>query len=136
MVGCDVTDDSRLQYGSVDRKPRSARFGPPGKAALGGEAQVVAWKVGNVRQRQEGINKLSSVVAQLVECRTGTPLKQVRFPGAARDFSPRVSLQCTVSHGARTPLCAVACINICAHVKDPVVHVRVRWIMETLKHPT
>ena len=24
---------------------------------------------------------------------------------------------------------------ICAHVKDPVVHVRVRWIMETLKHP-
>ena len=26
-------------------------------------------------------------------------------------------------------------VNICAHVKDPVVHVRVRWIMETLKHP-
>ena len=35
----------------------------------------------------------------------------------------------------RTPPCAIACINICAHVKDPVVHVRVRWIMETLKHP-
>ena len=30
--------------------------------------------------------------------------------------------------------CAIACINICAHVKDPVAHVRVRWIMETLKH--
>ena len=29
---------------------------------------------------------------------------------------------------------AIACINICAHVKDPVVHVRFRWIMETLKH--
>ena len=29
--------------------------------------------------------------------------------------------------------CAIACINICAHVKDPVVHTRVRWIMETPK---
>ena len=28
----------------------------------------------------------------------------------------------------------ITCINICAQVKDPVVHVRVRWIMETLKH--
>ena len=27
-------------------------------------------------------------VAQLVEHRTGTSLRQVRFPGAARDFSP------------------------------------------------
>ena len=25
--------------------------------------------------------------------------------------------------------------NICAHVKVPLIHVRVRWIMETLKHP-
>ena len=33
-----------------------------------------------------------------------------------------------------TPACAIACIYICAHVKDPVVHVRVRWIMESLKH--
>ena len=33
------------------------------------------------------------------------------------------------------PQCATACINICAHVKDSAVHVRVRWIMETLKHP-
>ena len=31
--------------------------------------------------------------------------------------------------------CAIACINICAHVKDPVVCVRVWWIKETLKHP-
>ena len=31
------------------------------------------------------------------------------------------------------PSCAIACIHIYAHVKDPVVHVRVRWIMETLK---
>ena len=34
----------------------------------------------------------------------------------------------------RTPPCANACINICAHVNDPVVHFRVRWIMDTLKH--
>ena len=26
-------------------------------------------------------------------------------------------------------------IYICAHVNDPVVHVRVWWIMETLEHP-
>ena len=31
--------------------------------------------------------------------------------------------------------CAIACINICAHVKDPRVHVKVRGITETLKHP-
>ena len=31
--------------------------------------------------------------------------------------------------------CAVTCMNICAHVKDPVVHIRVRWIVETLKYP-
>ena len=30
--------------------------------------------------------------------------------------------------------CGIAYINICVHVKDPVVHVRARWIMETLKH--
>ena len=33
------------------------------------------------------------------------------------------------------PPFAIASINICAHVKDPVVHVRVGWIRETLKHP-
>ena len=35
----------------------------------------------------------------------------------------------------QTLLCAIAYISICAHVKDPVVHVKVRSIMETLKHP-
>ena len=39
------------------------------------------------------------------------------------------------SYGVCTPPCATACINICVHVKDPVVSVRVWWIMETLKHP-
>ena len=31
--------------------------------------------------------------------------------------------------------CAPVGINICVHVKDTKVHVRVRGIMETLKHP-
>ena len=74
-------------------------------------------------------------VAQLVERRTGMPLGRVRFPGAAREFSPRVNFQCRLSYSVCTLLCAIACINICAHIKDPVVHVRVWWIMETLKHP-
>ena len=67
--------------------------------------------------------------------RTGTPLRQVRFPNAARDVSTRVHFQCRLSYNVPTPTCAIACINVCAHVKDPVVHVRVRWIVETLKHP-
>ena len=73
-------------------------------------------------------------VAQLVEHRTGTLPTQVRFPCAARDFSPRVNFQCRLSQGVRTPPCAIACISICVHVKNHVVHARVRWIMETLKH--
>ena len=64
-----------------------------------------------------------------------TPQTQLRLPGAARDFSPRVNFQCRLSYGVRTPPYAIACIYICAHVEDPVVHVRVRWIMETMKHP-
>ena len=75
-------------------------------------------------------------VAQLLECRTGTPLRQVRSRGAERDFSPRVKFQCRLFYGVCTPLCAIACISFCARVKDSVVHVRVRWILETLKHPS
>ena len=78
---------------------------------------------------------LGGDVAQLVEHRTGTPPTQVRFHSAARDFSPRVNFQCRLSFGVRTSPCAIACIYICTHVKDPVVHVRVWWITETLKHP-
>ena len=50
------------------------------------------------------------------------------------DFSPRVNFQCRLLHVPVT-LCAIACINIRAHVKDPVVHVRVQWIIATLKYP-
>ena len=73
-------------------------------------------------------------VAQLVEHRTGTLPTQVQYPSAARDISPRVNFQCRLSYCVRTPPCAIACIYICAHIKDPVVHIRVHWIMKTLKH--
>ena len=47
--------------------------------------------------------------------RPGTILTRVRFPGAARDFSPSAnSLTFTVS---AQPPCAIACINSCAHVE-------------------
>ena len=74
-------------------------------------------------------------VAQLVECRTDTLLIQIQFSGAVRDFSPTVNFQCRLSYGVHTPPCAMACINICMHFKDPVVHVRVWWSVKTLKHP-
>ena len=81
------------------------------------------------------LHQMGGDVAQLVQHWTGTPLMQVWFPDVARDFSPRVNFQCRLSHNVCTPLCAIACIYICAHVKNPAVDVRVRWIMETLKHP-
>ena len=37
-------------------------------------------------------------VAQFLERQTGTPLTQVRLPGAARDFSPEVNFQCGLSY--------------------------------------
>ena len=74
-------------------------------------------------------------VVRLAERRTGQLPTQVLFPGAARVFSPGVNFQYRLSYGVRKVPCAIACIYICAHVKDTVVHVRVRWIMKTLKHP-
>ena len=71
-------------------------------------------------------------VAQLLEHRTGTLPTQVRFPGAAMDFSSRVNFECGLSYGVHKAPCAISRIYTCEHVK---VHVRVRWIMETLKHP-
>ena len=46
-------------------------------------------------------------------------------------FSPRVSFQCRLSYSVHTPSSAIVRINICAHIKDHVVHVRVWWIMAT-----
>ena len=62
---------------------------------------------------------------QLEEHQTGSPLAHVCFPSAARDFSPRFNFQRRLSYSVCTPLCAIACINIWVHVKDPVVHIRV-----------
>ena len=65
---------------------------------------------------------------------TGTPPTQLPLPVAARDFSPsQLSVQ-TLMVSVQAP-CAIAYIYILAHVKDPVVHVRFRWILGTLKHP-
>ena len=52
-------------------------------------------------------------VAQLVENQIGMPPTQVQFPGAGRDFSPRVNLKCRLSYGIHTPLCAITCTYIC-----------------------
>ena len=44
--------------------------------------------------------------ASWLEHRTGMPLTQVRFPGAARDFLPRVNFQCRLSSGCPyIPVC-------------------------------
>ena len=50
-------------------------------------------------------------------------------------FSQSTKFQCRLCYVVSTPLCAIACMYICVHTKDPIVHVRVWWIMETLKHP-
>ena len=61
-----------------------------------------------------------------------TTQTQVRFPSAARDFFSQIQLSVqTLLRVSVHPPCANACINICAHVKDRVVHVRVWWIMAT-----
>ena len=47
-----------------------------------------------------------------------------------------LNFHCRLSYGVcTTPVCNNMYLHICAHVKDPVVHVWVRWIMEILKHP-
>ena len=58
-------------------------------------------------------------IAHVVQRRTEKPganLKRVWFPGAARDFFPQTS---TFSAVSVQPPCAITCINICAHVKNP-----------------
>ena len=53
------------------------------------------------------------------------------IPGYGYFFKSHLSVQ-TLLRCPYTPVCTG--INICARVKDLVVHVRVRWILETLKH--
>ena len=47
-----------------------------------------------------------------------------------------VNFQCKLSYVVCTPQCAITCINICVHVKDPVVHVRVPWIIKNTDTPS
>ena len=49
-------------------------------------------------------------VAQLVERRTGTPLRQVRFPGAAKDLSRMVNFQCRLFYGVHAPPLALTSV--------------------------
>ena len=58
-----------------------------------------------------------------------------RHAADAGSIPPRVNFQCRLSFGVRTSPCAIACINICAHYKDPVVHVSVWWDMATQTNP-
>ena len=57
------------------------------------------------------------------------------IPRCGKGFFSQSQLSGRLSYGVRTPPCAFACIYVCAHVKDPVVNIRVRWIMQTLRHP-
>ena len=45
------------------------------------------------------------------------------IPRCGEGFSPRVHFSMQTLTHVRTPVCAMKCINICAHVKDLVVHV-------------
>ena len=57
-----------------------------------------------------------------------------RYDSTLRGALPYYLCARYISCSLYTP-CAIACINICAHVKDPaVVRVKGRWIMEALKH--
>ena len=71
-------------------------------------------------------------VAQLVRASDRHAADAGSIPRCGKGFfsQSQLSVQ-TLLRVSVHPQCAIACINICAHVKDPVVHVRVRWIMET-----
>ena len=66
----------------------------------------------------------------MVELGTARRRRRLDSPMRQEIFLPETTF--SFGYGVRTP---PVCIYICAHVKDPVVHVRIRWIMETLKHP-
>ena len=74
----------------------------------------------------------------LVLCLTEKPgaiLMQVRVPGVARDFSPRVNFQCIPVIVSMQPSCAMACMKICVHVKNPK-HWQPYYCLDTRKYLT
>ena len=44
---------------------------------------------------------------------------QIQVPGVARDFSPLSTFSANSLTVSAQPQCAIACINICVHVKNP-----------------
>ena len=74
-------------------------------------------------------------VAQLLEHRTGTPLVQVQFPGAARDFFPQSQLSAqTLSWCPYSPVCSCMHENLCARERScSVCHSSMDY--ETPKQP-
>ena len=80
-------------------------------------------------------HRLGGDVAQLVRASDHHAADKGSIPWCCKGFFFPGSIFSADSFTCvRTPLCAIACINIGVHVKDPVVHVRLRWIMETLTH--
>ena len=74
--------------------------------------------------------------AQLVRASDRHAADAGLIPQCGKGFFSRSQLLVqTLLRCPYTPLCAIACIFICANVKDPVVHVRVWWIIGTQKHP-
>ena len=70
-------------------------------------------------------------VAQLLRASDCHTADAGSIPWCGKDSLPRVNFSCRLSFSVCTLPCAITCINICAHYKDPAVHVRVRWIMAT-----
>ena len=73
-------------------------------------------------------------VAQLVRAWDCHATDAGLIPRCSKGFFSQCRLSMQTLTCVYIPLCAIACINTCAHIKDPEVPVRVRWIMETLKH--
>ena len=75
-----------------------------------------AWSIGPI------FTGFGAGIAQLVERATEKPgaiLTRVRVSGAARDFYQSQLLAQTLLRRPYSPPCAIACINLSAHFKNP-----------------
>ena len=72
-------------------------------------------------------SQMGGEVALLVRGPDRQAADEGSIPWCGKGFfsQSQLSVQ-TLLHVSIHPLCANACINICAHVQDPVVHVGVR----------
>ena len=92
------------------------------------------WVVGGTWQTIQGWGRGS--VGQTWSIGPSRRCRRFHSPVRQEIFLPESTFSEDFLTYVRTPPCAIACINICAHVKDPVVHGRVRWIVKTLKTPS